>query len=415
MNKKSFFIAAFSAFVQYYDYHLFGFLAAKIAKYFLPIDGNVNQLLNTYMIMSLAMIAKPIGALTIGKIGDVYGRSNTFNISLIGTAISSLIVAITPSYDYIGLIAAFTLLITRMVTCALVSSGTDGVRIYIYEHINKDRQCFGIALTSIFTQAGSLTAAISAWFFTLDFMPNYSWRAAFLLGSFMGVVVIILKHRSNITDSVIVKDHLNFDKYKNLSAFKIISKNKLLFLLSTIVAGCIGSSTQFFIIFFGTYNFEILKTINQSKMQLYTALSITIYMVFSIVGGYITDLSNRYTITIVAIIFILVVSFGHIYTLSNDEVSIALFFLTTAALPFLTIPAAAILTESIPVVIRYRIFSLSHAVGSIFISSPTAFIATLLYKKTAIAWLPIIYFMIAMILILISLIGFRKINKAKPV
>lgn len=413
MTKKSFFISALTVFVQYYDYHLFAFLAAKIAKNFLPTTSSTMQLLNTYLIMCAAMVGKPVGAVIFGRIGDIYGRSNSFGISLIGTTIASLIISIAPNYYQVGLVSAFILLLARMITCALVSTGADGVRIYIYEHINKNSQCFAMGIITFFTYAGSLVASISAWFFTLDMIPDYGWRGAFLLGSILGVTVFTLKQKLNIQDKVNIRSCLDFEQFKNLSTFMVIKKNLKLFLLCTITAGSIGSTNQFFIIFFGTYNFALLRNINQSAMQFYTAIAICLYIIFSLVAGYIADRVGRYKVTNIAAIFILILSIGHIHTLSTNQVSIILFFLTAGLLPFLTIPATAILAEYIPTVLKHRMLSISHAIGSIIISAPTAAFSTFLYHRTKIAWLPIIYFIMTIVMISLSLKSIKVVNENK--
>ena len=160
MTKKSFLIAAFGALSQYYDHHLFGFLAAAISKSFTPATDPVVALLNTYFIMAIAVCAKPVVAFFLGRIGDIYGRSATLKISLIGTSLASILISITPGYHYIGIIAALILLIARMIIVALVSSGTDGVRLYVYEHIGKTRQCFGNGLVTCSALAGSFVASM---------------------------------------------------------------------------------------------------------------------------------------------------------------------------------------------------------------------------------------------------------------
>ena len=192
MNKKSFLIAIFGMMSQYYDHHLFAFLAAVISKTFTPSTDPVVALLNTYFIMAIAVCAKPVGALALGRIGDVFGRSATLKISLFGAAFASLIVSLTPSYSQIGIVSAIILLLSRMVIVALVSSGTDGVRLYVYEHIGKGRQCFGNGLVTSSSMAGTFIASTSAWFFTLDFMPYYSWRFAIMLGTVMGFIMLML-------------------------------------------------------------------------------------------------------------------------------------------------------------------------------------------------------------------------------
>jgi MFS family permease len=410
MPNRSFLIAALSAFVQYYDYHLFGFLAVKVARDLLPTQGIILQLQNAYLIMAIAMIAKPIGALILGKLGDIYGRSYIFNISLIGTATGSLIIAFIPNYDSIGIVASIILLLARMIICALVSSGSDSVRIYIYEHINPKKQYLGVSLTNIFTQGGSLAASLAAGFFTLDYMPDYLWRGAFLLGSMMGLAVIFFKYKLKIIDNTNIKDSPKYEEFKNLSILKIIKKNIKLFICCLIIAGCIGSTTQFFIIFFGTYNFEILKNISQHKMQFYTSCSIVFYMIFSIISGYICDIINPFKVITCAIILLLILSFRYIYASDHQHFNVFSFFAIISSLPFLTMPTAVILKQSIPIIIRYRIFTLSHSLGSIFISAPTAFISTWIYHKTDLSWSPIIYFIIIIILISISLKTIKNIK-----
>lgn len=408
MTKKSFAISILTVFIQYYDYHLFGFLAANIASHFFPADEAITQLINTYFVMAIAMIAKPIGAIIFGKIGDLKGRSNSFRISLIGTASASIILFAAPGYESIGLISCFLLLICRMTICALVTSGSDGVRIYIYEHIPKSKQCLGVGITTLFTLAGSLTASLSAWFFTLNHFPEYSWRFAFLLGGIMGILVVIAMKITNFKDENEIKNDINFEEFKNSSTKKIIYSNWKLFLLCILLAGGVGSTNQFIIIFFGTYNFEILETIDRSSMQSYITIAIIFYMIFSIISGYFADKFNRYYITVLGSTLVIICSIILMLQLSDLILSPFAYIAITASLPFITMPAAAILKQSIPKSIRYRLFSLSHAIGSVFISAPTALLSTFIYKITNLTWLPICYFIATILMISFALYYLNK-------
>ena len=99
--------------------------------------------------------------------------------------------------------------------------------------------------------------------------------------------------------------------------------------------------------------------------------------------------------------------------MQHYQVSITLFFLTAITLPFITIPAAAILAEYIPTVLRHRMLSISHAIGSILISAPTAALATFLYLKTKIGWLPITYFIMTIVMVSLSLKFIKVVNENK--
>jgi MFS family permease len=411
LTKKNFLISIFTVFVQYYDYHLFGFLAANIALHFFPAEGGVTQLLKTYFVMAAAVIAKPIGALIFGKIGDRKGRSNSFKISLFGTATASLILFATPSYEMVGIISVFTLLLCRMAICAFVSSGSDGVRLYIYEHLDKSRRCLGIGVTSLFTYAGSLAASLSTWFFTLNYLPDYSWKFTFLLGAFLGFVLVLIMKTTNFSDTQEIKEVKNFNEFQNLPLTKIIKSNRSLFFWCVILAGSIGSVNQFLIIFFGTYNFEILRIIPRSLMQQYTSLAIIFYMIFSVIGGGLADRLGPYLVLKISVVITLILSIILCVQVNNLVFDGFVFLAISCFVSLITIPAAALLKQSIPIAIRYRFFALAHAAGSIVISAPTAFLLTLIYYKTNISWLPVVYFIITVIMIFCAASYLNKNNR----
>lgn len=392
MNRKSFLIAAFGNLSQYYDHHLFGFLAASISRSFTPSDDPVIALLNTYFIMAIAVCAKPVGALVIGRIGDIYGRPATLKMCLLGTSAASLLISITPGYHYMGIISALILLIARMMIVAMVSSGTDGVRLYVYEHIGKSRQCLGNGLVNCSALAGSLVASTSAWFFTLDFMPGYGWRFAFVLGTVLGLGMLYIVIKNKNVDIPHHKEDPNYDEYLKKSTFRIIKENLWLFIICSFLAGSIGSINHFCVIFFGTYIFKLLEFETQSTMQLYTSIGIIIYMCSAILSGYFADNIGRRLAATLGFFALMICAIAMTLSIKSGQITIELYGLMMAAIPLLTIPSLAFLKQSIPTIIRFRIFSLAHAIGSLCISSPTPFFSTLIFETTKVSWAPMLYF-----------------------
>lgn len=413
MNKKFFIISALTVYVQYYDYQIFGFLAAKIAPYFFPSDENIVQLLNTYLILALAMIAKPVGSIILGEIGDRKGRPVSFRLSLIGTAIASIILFVCPSYNQIGFLAIFFLLIARMLVCSCVTSGSDGVRIFIYENIEQYRQCYGVGMTALFTQAGTLMAALVAFLVTLDVVPEYLWKFSFLLGAIMSLVVLYMMAKIGIkedSENQFIKDRKNdiSDYSRNLSIRELVKNNLSLFITCVFLAGALGSTNQFIWIFFGTYSFEILGVIGKSEMKIYIVLAIIMYMIFSVMSGIVADKYGRLKTTFVGSIFCMVAVIMQMNVIASGQISMALYLLVAIGMPFVTIPGAVIYKESIPIAVRYRLFSLSHSIGSILISAPTAYISTLVYHKTLLNWAPFCYFITILFVISLALILLRR-------
>jgi MFS family permease len=404
MRVKGFFSTLVVATVQYYDYYLYGLMAATLSKNFFSDtsqNGGSSQLTKAYMILALGMLARPIGAIILGRLGDLYGRAATLKISLTGNSFFSLLIALTPGYEKIGSLAAFILLICKMSINVFSAAGTDGVRLYIYENIGREKQCLGNGLVIMATQIGSFLASIAVWLSAMEYLPAYSWRFAFIIGSLFGFMVAFFVGKKDATK--VTKETANLENL-DLSIIKIVRNNFSLFLLCAILSGCIGASYQFNIIFFGTYCFSILKIVSASEMQKFTTIAIILYMVFAVIAGAIADYYGRKKVAMIAFpIFILAAIFNTI-SIANEQIQPAYYFLNTITLPFIITPALAFLKQSIPVNIRYRIFSLAHSVGSIALSSTTPLISTLLFEKTHLTWLPMSYFIliITTITILIS-------------
>lgn len=403
MQRRNFLISVLAIFVQYYDYHLYGFLAVKIAAHFLPPSTEIVQILKTYFIMTIAMVAKPLGAIIFGKIGDIKGRSNSFALTLFISSIAYLVLFITPSYTSVGVGATIILLLTRMLICACVSSGSDGVRIYVYEHIDKSKKCLGVSITAMFAQAGSLFASAIVLLCLLERVPEYIWRFAFLLGSLMGLGLFAIIKITHFQDTLKINQSDHYISLNTISLWQLIKTYYRLLFWSSLAIGAIGATHQFIIIFFGTYNFKILQNIASSQMQLYTSIAIIIYMAFSILSGIIADKYGLFRISIYGTISIVIFTIILAYYLHLNHMNHFVFFAVIAALPFLTMPVTTMLKDVLPMNVRYRIFSLAHAIGSVLISAPTAYISTLIYYKTGITFIPLCYFILIILMISYSM------------
>ncbi|MGC0371895.1 MAG: hypothetical protein DGJ47_000596 [Rickettsiaceae bacterium] len=399
---KNFIISAITVLIQYYNYHLFGFLAANIAGTFFHHTDKASQLLSTYLIMSVAMIGKPLGAILLGNIGDRMGRAASFKLSLVGTAVASLAIAIIPSYNYVGIMASVLLLLSRLLICSFVSAGSDGVRLYIYENISDAKRCLAVAMTALFTQSGSLCASLSAYFFTLDYLPDYFWRLAFLLGGFLSIINYFCLEKNDLCDANKIKRLEKFHHFQGLSLRKIVCSYPLLFILCVLLAGSIGSTNQFLVIFFSTYSFEILNIVERSDMYQYVSVALISYMFCGLIGGYLADKIGYYRILSVGVVGALLCSNMLIFQLNSFAFSPLLYVFLAISLSWIAIPAVVIYKQSIPQEIRYRLFALSHSVGSICISAPTAYISTYIYIKTKIPGYPILYLISVVIMILLT-------------
>ena len=403
MRIKDFFISFLSALVQYYEYHLFGYIAAQIGRTFFPAADSATMLFKVYAFMFIAVCAKPIGAVILGKIGDVCGRQKAISLAIFITAASSITIGSLPGYELSGGLGIGILLFMRMCIASCASAGSDGVRIHIYETIAPKWKNCGAALGAVASITGSFLASYSAWFFTLNTFAQYYWRLSLFAGSILAIIVLLLRIFIAAPDSRSMHDEKEYAQYKSMPIMSIIMGSFKIFVLCLILAGCIGATYVFNFSFLATYYFEVLKIVDHSLMQYYRSIGLLLYMIFALIGGILSDLIGAKRVFIPAALSVVGLEVINCYLLNQNILSISLYLTVCALLPMVSIPSLTLLKSSVPKVIRYRIFSLCHSIGSIVISAPCSAISIFLYQASLLTWLPICYFIAIMLVMLLCL------------
>src|SRR5947209_18585186 len=101
--------------IEWYDFYIFGSLAAILAVKFFEKSNPVAALLSTIALFTAGFLIRPLGAFLFGWLGDRVGRKYTFLVTLTGMGIGTGVIGLIPTYQSIGLAAAFSLFALRMV------------------------------------------------------------------------------------------------------------------------------------------------------------------------------------------------------------------------------------------------------------------------------------------------------------
>ena len=96
INKRSVVAGAIGNMLEWYDFAVFGFFAAAIGAAFFPTDDRLAGLLNTFAIFAVGYLARPIGGVLFGYLGDRIGRRRTLQISIIAMAVPTSLMAPPP-------------------------------------------------------------------------------------------------------------------------------------------------------------------------------------------------------------------------------------------------------------------------------------------------------------------------------
>src|ERR1041385_5450839 len=101
--------------IEWYDFYIFGSLAAVLSVKFFEKSHPVAALLSTIALFTAGFLIRPLGAFLFGWLGDRVGRKYTFLITLTGMGVGTGCIGLTPTYESIGLTAAFLLFSLRMI------------------------------------------------------------------------------------------------------------------------------------------------------------------------------------------------------------------------------------------------------------------------------------------------------------
>src|SRR3989442_5685941 len=111
--------------IEWYDFYIFGSLAAILAVKFFEKGHPVAAFLSTVAIFSVGFLIRPLGAFVFGWLGDRVGRKYTFIVTLTGMGLATAFIGFVPTYQSIGLAAAFILFALRLIQ-GLCLGGEDG-------------------------------------------------------------------------------------------------------------------------------------------------------------------------------------------------------------------------------------------------------------------------------------------------
>lgn len=178
--------------LEIYDFIAFGIFAIPISKVFFPSVSELNAMLLTMGTFAAGFIARPIGALVLGRYADRVGRKRALSLTLLMMAVGTTIPAVCPSYATLGVLAPLIILLGRLLQGFSAGGEIGGVVCMLVEHAPPRRRFFYASLQQAAQGAGVLMAGCIG--LVLNSMFNEqqildgAWRIAFVFGLLIGPV-----------------------------------------------------------------------------------------------------------------------------------------------------------------------------------------------------------------------------------
>ena len=296
-ERKVIFASSLGTVFEWYDFYLYGSLAAIIAKQFFAGLDPTSGFIFALLAFAAGFIVRPFGALVFGRLGDMIGRKYTFLITILLMGVSTFIVGVLPNYNTIGVAAPVILIILRLLQGLALGGEYGGAATYVAEHAPHGRRGEYTAwIQTTATMGLFLSLLVILATRTLigeEAFQDWGWRVPFI-GSLglLGVSVWIRMSMHESPAFLKMKEEGKTSKAPLSESFGQWANLKIVLIaLFALVAGqgVVWYTGQFYALFFLT---QALK-VDGAMANILVAISLLIATPFFVIFGTLSDKIGR--------------------------------------------------------------------------------------------------------------------------
>lgn len=199
MKVKAALSASLGGAFEWYDFIIYGFFIQIFGHQFFPQNNSQREQLIAFSIFAIGFLARPIGGLVFGHIGDRYGRSRSLYYSMILIGIATFCIAIMPTYTQMGPYSVVIFILLRICQGFAIGGSISGSFIYISELSEPHTRSFWMSTTFIGTMRGIIFASIVSGLL-MSYLSDkqlhlWGWRIGFLLGA---LILLFARHTNRL-------------------------------------------------------------------------------------------------------------------------------------------------------------------------------------------------------------------------
>jgi len=361
--------------LEMYDFLIFGFLSQIIHREYLSFLDKSNALVVSYALFAVGFFFRPLGSIIFGQIGDKCGRKISLIASVSFMGIASLSMSLLPSYESIGIISCYGIVLIRIVQGLSVGGEYSGAIIYAIEHVEKNR----VGIVGSIVLSGCVSGVILAFlvteFLKNEFLPEYSWRLAFLLGSGLSFVGYFI--RKNLKESPVFQRSKKIkDAIPLFSSFKSEWTKMLAVVL---LAGTSNANFYYAVLFVPNY------LNNYSDAQGFSGLLLAVVMFLQIpLVGWVIDKTKRLKMLVTSCAFISLCDLFFLPVLMHSQDQFILLTTTlcySVALSFVFVLVNISVLEIFPPHCRFSCGATSYSVGAALLGGTAPMICSMIIKS----------------------------------
>ena len=296
-EKKVIFASSLGTVFEWYDFYLYGSLAAIIAKQFFSGLDEGSAFIFALLAFAAGFIVRPFGAIFFGRLGDMIGRKYTFLVTILIMGASTFIVGILPNYASIGVAAPVILICLRLLQGLALGGEYGGAATYVAEHAPMGKRgAYTAWIQTTATLGLFLSLMVILGTRTVigeEAFADWGWRVPFLVSIVMLAISVYIRLQMNESPAFVkMKSEGKTSKAPLSESFGQWKNLKIVILaLFGLVAGqaVVWYSGQFYALFFLT---QALK-VDGATANIMVAISLIIGTPFFVIFGTLSDKIGR--------------------------------------------------------------------------------------------------------------------------
>jgi MHS family alpha-ketoglutarate permease-like MFS transporter len=347
---RAVFIGSVGNLVEWYDFYAYAAFALYFAHQFFPGDDVVVQQLNAALLFAFGFLVRPLGSIIFGHIADRRGRRTALTLSVALMCFGSLLIAITPTYESIGIAAPIMLFLARLLQGLSLGGEYGASATYLSEVAHPNHRGFFSSFQYVTLIGGQLCAVmvlllLQKVFLTEEQLMDWGWRIPFVIGALLAIVAALMRRNLHETESFVAAQSVE-KKESSLRALMRYPRELML-----VVGLTMGGTAAFYT--YTTYMQKYLKLtvqLTSEQTTLVTAGSLLFAMCLQPIYGALSDVIGRKW---------LLIGFGVAGTLFTIPLLTALQTASGALEAFFLIAAAWIIVSgytSINAVVKAELF-----------------------------------------------------------
>ena len=364
--------------VEWYDFFVYAYTAIYFSAAFFPAGDQTSQLLATAGVFAVGFFMRPLGGWVFGRIADKSGRKISMVLSVMLMSFGSLMIALLPTFETIGVVAPVLLVVARLLQGLSVGAEYGTGATYISEVAVRGRRGYYGSFQYFTIVAGQLLALLVVTLLQhtlpVEELKAWGWRIPFAIGAFASLVVIYLRRSMTETVSEHSRRHREAGTLKGLLGYKRA--------VILVLAFTAGGSLYFYT--FTTYMQKFLVVSVKLKPETVSMVMTAALVCFMLAQPLFGRLADRLGVrthmllfTGLATVLVVPILYG-LQSVSSPVAAFALVLLGLLISAFYTPIAGLVKAELFPSTVRALGVGLPYAISNAMFGGTAEYVALLL-------------------------------------